>query len=57
MTDSAREMMEREEEEFEDMRQREEDEKKKKSYESPYKDYYKDKGGNLYDPNKKFGII
>lgn len=46
-----------EEEEAEELRKKAEDEKKKKQFESPYKEYFKDNTGNIFDPAKKFGII
>jgi len=44
-------------EEEEDMYMRQEEEKKKKAYESPNKHLFKDNQGNLFDPQKKFGLI
>lgn len=44
-------------EEKEAEEQRRIEESKKKQSESPYKEFYRDPQGNLYDPQKKFGII
>ncbi len=48
-------LMDEEEKEAEELRRLEEE--KKKANNSPRKDLYRDKEGNIFDPAKKFGII
>ena len=45
------------EEEKEAEEQKRLEEEKKKNQTSPNKEFFKDKKGNFFDPNKKFGII
>ena len=52
---SARDMLADEEHE-EDERRRIEEEKKRNN-DSPYKELYRDGQGNMFDPNKKYGVI
>jgi hypothetical protein len=44
-------------EDAEDDERRRLEEEKKKNNDSPYKELYRDSQGNLFDPNKKYGVI
>ena len=54
-TQNLTNFMDEEEKEAEELRRLEEE--KKKANNSPRRDMYRDKDGNVFDPAKKFGII